>query len=114
MKEITYINDFINNSSELFQLLQSTVIWDERMASRKTASFGLAYNYSQIYYPFQEFSPELQTIINRIKHTIGFTPNNCLINYYTDGHSKMGFHSDQTDILEEDTGVVIDLEWREG
>jgi len=29
------------------------------------------------------------------------------MNYYMDGSSKMGFHSDQTDILEEGTGVGI-------
>lgn len=107
MEGITYIEKFIDNSNELFKHLESNVEWDARMASRKTASFGKAYNYSQIHYPFQEFSPELKSIINKIANTIGFTPNNCLINYYLDGQSKMGFHSDQTSILSENTGVVI-------
>jgi alkylated DNA repair dioxygenase AlkB len=38
---------------------------------------------------------------------IGFIPNNCLLNYYVDGKSKMGYHSDQTDILEPNTGIAI-------
>lgn len=38
---------------------------------------------------------------------MNFAPNNCLINYYLDGKSSMGFHSDQTDILVENTGVGI-------
>lgn len=107
MDGITYIENFIDNPKELFDLLTSTVKWDERMTARKTASFGKAYNYSQIDYPFQEFLPELHSIINQLKPVIGFEPNNCLINYYLDGKSKMGYHSDQTDILETDTGIAI-------
>jgi len=81
--------------------------WDERMVARKTASFGKAYNYSQISYPFQAFIPALKPIVELIEETLGFLPNNCLLNYYLDGQSKMGFHSDQTDILVEGTGVAI-------
>lgn len=107
MEGITYIEDFINNPAELFDLLKSSVDWDERMFARKTASFGKAYNYSQISYPFQEFTPELEEIVELVNSKVGFEPNNCLINYYLDGKSKMGFHSDQTDILFDGTGVGI-------
>ena len=107
MNGITYIENFIDNPNELFKLLTSTVKWDERMTARKTASFGKAYNYSQIDYPYQEFLPELDYIIKQLKPIIGFEPNNCLINYYLDGKSKMGYHSDQTDILETNTGIAI-------
>ena len=107
MTGITYIENFIERPEFLFENLKVNVNWDERMAVRKTASFGNAYNYSQISYPFQEFLPELQEIIKKIETALKFEPNNCLINYYLDGKSKMGFHSDQTDILEENTGVAI-------
>lgn len=107
MNGITYIENFIDNPSGLYKSLKSSVIWDERMSVRKTASFGKAYNYSQISYPFQEFTKELKCITDAIDSTLGFEPNNCLINYYIDGSSKMGFHSDQTDILCEGTGVAI-------
>lgn len=107
MDGITYIEKFIDNPGELFDILTSTVKWDERMIARKTASFGKAYNYSQIDYPYQDFLPELDEIIKRLKPVIGFEPNNCLINYYLDGKSKMGYHSDQTDILDTDTGIAI-------
>lgn len=107
MDGITYIENFIDNPTELFDLLTTTVRWDERMTTRKTASFGKAYNYSQIDYPDQKFLPELEEIIERLNPIIGFEPNNCLINYYMDGKSKMGYHSDQTDILETDTGIAI-------
>jgi alkylated DNA repair dioxygenase AlkB len=107
MDGITYIENFIDNPTELFNILTTTVKWDERMTARKTASFGKAYNYSQIDYPYQDFLPELKVIIEKLKPVIGFEPNNCLINFYMDGKSKMGYHSDQTDILETDTGIAI-------
>jgi len=104
---MSYIENFIENDSELFQLLKNEVIWDTRMSARKTASFGKAYNYSQMSYPYQEFTIELKSVIESIDCELNFEPNNCLINYYLDGNSKMGFHSDQTDILYENTGVGI-------
>lgn len=107
MKGVTFIPDFIPGPEQMFSSLRDNVLWDERMHARKTASFGVAYNYSQMSYPFQAFSPELEVIIARISATLGFTPNNCLINYYLDGKSKMGFHADQTDILEPGTGIAI-------
>jgi len=107
MEGITHLENFIPNPGELFTLLTSTVKWDERMTARKTASFGKAYNYSQMEYPYQEFPPELAAINKKLETIIGFVPNNCLINYYLDGKAKMGFHSDQTDILEANTGIAI-------
>ena len=107
MNGIKYIERFIDQPETLFALLISTVKWDERMTARKTASFGKAYNYSQIEYPYQAFLPELQQINEKLLATIGFEPNNCLVNYYLDGKSKMGYHSDQTDILETGTGIAI-------
>jgi alkylated DNA repair dioxygenase AlkB len=107
MTGITYIETFIPNPSHLFKKLNDDVNWDTRMHARKTASYGVAYNYSQISYPFQEMLPELSELCKKVNDTIGFVPNNCLINYYMDGKSKMGYHSDQIDILEGDTGIVI-------
>lgn len=104
---IHYIENFAQNPTTLFGHLLSTINWDERIKARKTASFGLPYNYSQIDYPFQEMLPELKILSNQIHTQIGFEPNNCLINLYENGESKMGFHSDQVDILEKETGVVI-------
>ncbi|WP_431167723.1 alpha-ketoglutarate-dependent dioxygenase AlkB [Tenacibaculum halocynthiae] len=107
MKGILFIENFISNPSELFDNLKNNVDWDERMVNRKTASYGKAYNYSQISYPFQKLTVELILVIDLINKKLNFKPNNCLINYYLDGNSKMGFHSDQTDILYENTGIGI-------
>jgi len=107
MNGITYIENFIENPSRLFEVLRTTVVWDERMSARKTASFGKAYNYSQMEYVHQAFTPILNGISLDIEDILHFRPNNCLLNYYSDGASSMGFHSDQTDILEAGTGVGI-------
>ncbi len=102
------IEDFINAHNDIiFDTIVKNTDWDESISARKTASYGKPYNYSQITYPYKEFTSGLSLIIDKIETVIGFKPNNCLINYYTDGKSKMGYHSDQTDILEPDTGVVI-------
>jgi alkylated DNA repair dioxygenase AlkB len=103
---VIFAEHFLKDSQVLFENLKG-INWDERMAARKTASFGVAYNYSQMQYPFAEMPQEIKDIALGIDKAIGFQPNNCLINFYLDGKSKMGFHSDQIDILEENTGVAI-------
>jgi alkylated DNA repair dioxygenase AlkB len=77
------------------------------MSSRLTTSFGVSYDYSGISYPYISIPNYLDDLVVRINDTIGFTPNNCLVNYYLDGRSRMGYHSDRTDILLPGTGVVI-------
>ncbi len=104
---ITYVSDFLENHFELFNSLMDNIAWDTRMKARKTASFGKAYNYSHMDYPYQEFTEELNEIVESINNKLYFRPNNCLINLYEGGRSTMGFHSDRTDILFENTGVVI-------
>ncbi|MFT5818956.1 MAG: alkylated DNA repair dioxygenase AlkB [Crocinitomix sp.] len=107
MDGITYIEDVISNPLELYLKLEKSVNWDDQMQARKTASYGVAYNYSQMSYAFQEFLPELEELLDIIEKNLGFRPNNCLINFYLHGKAKMGWHSDQTDILHEGTGVAI-------
>jgi len=107
MEGIIYNENFLDSHGELFEVLMKNTIWDESMLNRKTASYGKPYNYSQMQYQFQEFTREITEVIENIEELLGFRPNNCLINYYETGSSKMGYHSDQMDILEEGTGVVI-------
>ena len=107
MEGLIYIENFISNPDELFNSLTSKIIWDESMKSRKTASFGKTYNYSQISYIERGFLVEIKNIIKNLTPVIDFKANNCLLNYYLDGKSKMGFHSDKIDILEGDTGIAI-------
>ena len=102
-----YIDNFIDNDSFLFDTLRTNSDWDRRMSSRLTTSFGVSYNYSDMDYPDVDMPNYLDDLIVRINDLIGFTPNNCLVNYYLDGRSRMGYHSDRTDILLPGTGVVI-------
>ena len=107
MEGIIYIDNFIENASELFTQLSTEVKWDESMIARKTASYGIPYNYSQITYVHQAFPPSLEVILDKLEAILGFKPNNCLLNYYANGKSKMGFHSDRIDNLVENTGIAI-------
>jgi alkylated DNA repair dioxygenase AlkB len=77
------------------------------MKARKTASFGASYNYSQISYAPCPMLPALDAICLRLADAIGFSPNNCLLNFYPDGDASMGFHSDSTEGLTPGTGVAI-------
>ncbi|WP_211258268.1 alpha-ketoglutarate-dependent dioxygenase AlkB [Sphingomonas sanxanigenens] len=84
-----------------------SIEWDERMSSRRTASFGVAYNYSQMQYPSAPMPPPLEALCDKLRSELGFRPNNCLASHYVDGTSSMGFHSDDTAKLASGTGVGI-------
>ena len=110
---------FLNHSEALLETLKNKISWDERMRARKTASVGIPYNYSGMEYPVTEMLPELLPICQKIQEKLHFYPNNCLVNYYPDGESSMGFHSDATESLAEGTGVsgpvgieAIFIRWR--
>jgi alkylated DNA repair dioxygenase AlkB len=98
---------FLSESQQLFLMLKQSVAWDERMKARKTASFGVSYDYSQITYPESPMPMELQDVCIKLEEALGFLPNNCLLNYYQDGLSSMGFHSDSSEELVQGTGVAV-------
>ena len=100
-------SDFLDSHLTLFESLKSNTLWDERMKARKTASFGVSYDYSQITYPATPMPPDLQSVADKIAGELGLRANNCLLNYYESGRSTMGFHSDATEDLEDGTGVAI-------
>lgn len=105
--DVTVVPGFLNEPARLFTALVQSVTWDERLRARKSASFGVSYDYSGMTYPEVEMPDALSEVARRIQGTLGFTPNNCLLNYYLNGESSMGFHSDSTDELEPGTGVAI-------
>jgi len=107
MPELLIVEGFADNSIELFTVLQSQVTWDERMRARKTASFGVAYNYSNITYDAIPMHPLLIPIVDKLESCLGYRPNNCLLNFYPDGDATMGFHSDATEELSPGTGIAI-------
>ena len=105
--KVQYVSSFVPKSDSLYQLLVESVTWDESMRARKTASFGVPYNYSHVQYPESEMPAELTRIGERIRWHFDMLPNTCLVNYYPTGESSMGFHSDATEELKAGTGIAI-------
>jgi alkylated DNA repair dioxygenase AlkB len=105
--KIQYIAGFVPKPADLFSQLRDTVAWDERIRTRKTASFGAPYNYSGIVYAAKEMPAELIRTAERIRWLLDMQANNCLLNYYPTGSSSMGFHSDATEGLRPGSGIAI-------
>ena len=85
MADFLFISNFLSDPARLFTELEVGVVWDKRMKARKTASFGVPYNYSQIAYDFAPFPESLRALLPQIEMAVGFRPNNCLLNFYPSG-----------------------------
>lgn len=105
--DVVLIERFVAEPEALFLELSSTTPWDERMRARKTASFGIPYNYSGMTYPDAPMPKRVGDLGEAMRERLGFSPNNCLANYYPDGGATMGFHSDSITELAPGTGVAI-------
>lgn len=104
---LIFVEKFVDHPNSLYEQLMTEVVWDKRLASRKTASFGKAYNYDPVVYAEQDFLPCLAALLPDLEKALGFLPNNCLLNWYPNGQSKMGFHADQMALMTPETGVAI-------
>ncbi|MEM1294446.1 MAG: alpha-ketoglutarate-dependent dioxygenase AlkB [Verrucomicrobiota bacterium] len=96
-----------NRANQLFTDLVEQVEWDASMKARKTACYGETYDESGVDFEVREMHPLLAPVCEQIGEEVGFQPTNCLLNYYEDGQSTMGFHSDTISNLEDGTGIVI-------
>ncbi len=77
------------------------------MAVRKTASFGVPYNYAQLRYPAVPMHAALLPVVAKLSAALGIEFNNCLLNFYESGENTMGYHADDTTGLQANTGVAI-------
>lgn len=102
---IRIIEDFVSDPDTLLETMLQDVDWGTRIKARKTASFGVPYNYSGLTYPALDMHPDLIPIVTKIQSEQGWLPNNCLLNMYSTGSKTIGFHTD--DELADSTGVVI-------
>lgn len=100
-------SDFVPDSARLFEQLRDGIEWESSMRARRTASFGAPYNYSQMSYPERPMLAELESLLEPLANKVAWKPNNCLVNFYPDGDSTMGFHFDALEPLQEGTGVAI-------
>lgn len=104
---ITIDSGFYADHARLFEQLLSSVSWDASMTARKTASFGMPYNYSQMRYAATAIPAAMEPLHQLLRERLGIPFNNCLLNYYETGNKTMGFHSDDTSGLLAGTGVAI-------
>lgn len=98
---------FLEGADALFEELRTSVVWEDRVKTRRTASFGEPFNYSGITYPRTAMHPLMVPVCAQLEKGLGYRPNNCLLNFYVSGKSTMGFHFDATDDLEPGSGVAI-------
>ena len=104
---IIFEPDFFDASADLFDFLMTNVTWDGNMRARKTARYGQPNIDSEYADAYEDFFPIMDTLSERIEPIVGFRANNCFLNYYENGMSKMGWHGDTTHFLEPETGVAI-------
>jgi len=98
---------FVMSPDVVMKALVAEVDWEKSMSARYTASYGVPYNYAQMVYPAAPLHPRLVPINDALHQTLGVRFNNCLLNFYLNERSKMGFHSDETKDLQPNTGVAI-------
>ena len=98
---------FVAGSQELFDRLAAEVAWDDRIRTRRVASFGVPYNYSGTIWPETPIPAPLVPVLAAVAGAVGYEPNNCLANYYPTGDSTMGYHADSVAELEPCTGISI-------
>ncbi|MCK6547074.1 alpha-ketoglutarate-dependent dioxygenase AlkB [Myxococcota bacterium] len=104
---VTYVPGFLADHEVVFTWAVADVPWDERIRARKTASFGVPYDYAGLTYDAAPFPPVLDAVRARVSDELGFAANNCLLNYYPDGDARMGWHSDSAMGLAPGSGVAI-------
>jgi hypothetical protein len=105
--EIWIAHDFLCSPDHLYEVLCSTLPWDDRFRARKAASFGLPYNYSGVVWPETPWPEQLREIRERLSILLGYEPNNCLAHFYPDQESSMGYHFDSIAELEPETGIAV-------
>ncbi len=108
--KIQYFPNFVDRPDFLFSRLMSSVCWDRRMRARRTASFGLAYNYSGMCYPDRPMPAALTPLLGALQRTLPTPVTNCLMNQYDSGRSTMGFHFDSfSNLLDGSLIAVVSL-----
>ena len=105
--EIKFVRNFLTENEALYQHLLNNMEWNESIKSRKTACFGEPYNYSETSQSLTPMPDILAKIAIDLEPIIGFKPNNCLLNYYENGNSRLGWHGDTISFLEPNTGIAI-------
>jgi len=105
--KILFDQHFFDNAEDIFSFLVENVEWDASMRARMTARFGQPNIGSEQVDMYKPFFPVMNELADRLAPLLGYRPNNCFLNYYENGNSKMGWHGDSTHFLEPETGIAI-------
>lgn len=105
--DLLIIQEWVTEADALLRQSLAYPEWDGRMRARLTASFGVPYNYSGMEHPRAAMPRSLERMCTCLQAALGYRPDSCLANYYPDGESAMGFHSDSVAELEPGSGVAV-------
>ncbi|GAA4104765.1 alpha-ketoglutarate-dependent dioxygenase AlkB [Actinomadura miaoliensis] len=105
--DVRYVPDALPDADDALAFLLTEVAWDDRMRARRTASFGVPYNYSDQRYDPVEMPPRIAAIAARAAKHAGHPFNNCLANRYDTGDNTMGFHQDSYEGLVPGSAIAI-------
>lgn len=105
--DIQYIPAALATADDDLAFLRDRIDWLGGMRARRTASFGVPYNYSGQQYPACPMPAVIAAIATRVAALAGHPFNNCLCNLYESGDNTMGFHSDSYDGLVQASRIAI-------
>ncbi|MFC5814928.1 alpha-ketoglutarate-dependent dioxygenase AlkB family protein [Nonomuraea harbinensis] len=105
--DVRYFADALPHADTDLAFLLTEVTWDDRMRARRTASFGVPYNYSGQHYEPMAMPPRIAAIAARVGEFAGYPFNNCLANRYETGDNTMGFHQDSYEGLTPSSAIAI-------
>ena len=105
--DISHHEHSLTDPDAVLDWVLANVAWDERMRARRTASFGVPYNYAGQHYDAVPMPQQIARVAECAGAHAGHSFNNCLANLYETGDNTMGFHQDSYDGLVADSTVAI-------
>lgn len=105
--DVHYFPAALPDADAVLDYLTTQITWLDRMAARRTASFGLPYDYSGQRYDPVPMPPPIAAMAARAANLAGHPFNNCLCNLYETGLQTMGFHQDSYDGLVPKSQIAI-------
>lgn len=105
--DVRHFSGAFAGADEALAWLVAEVAWEERMVARKTASFGVPYDYSGQRYEAREMPQVIAAMAARGAELAGHPFTNCLCNLYQGGKQTMGFHQDSYDSLVDGSWIAI-------
>ncbi|MFE3202958.1 alpha-ketoglutarate-dependent dioxygenase AlkB family protein [Embleya sp. NPDC059237] len=105
--DIRYHPDALADPDTDLARVLAEVTWDEDMRTRRTACFGVPYDYSGRRHDVAPMPPRIAAIGARAGSHAGHPFDNCLANLYETGDNTMGFHRDSYDGLTPGSAIAI-------